>query len=322
MATFIPPLDLGQFTPSAAAISSWLYQIWKYLQENPIQSGETIQEEITTAVGETVPGAVEDYMEEHPVQSPVTSVNAKVGAVILEYKDLVGDGSTLPIYRASNDEISNEDLLDAWAEGCRFALVDDESPYMMVRNNNTITLLPLSGGGGGGGGSDDAIKSINGTIMPNTSGNAVVTASNLPMSSSDSTTIKNAIDAKTTLAAVINAIYPVGSIYITTGSANPSTLFAGTTWSRIQDKFLLASGSTYTAGATGGEAEHTLTIAEMPSHNHQITFKGSYLNSGTNRRAPDGASTDSTDYTKDTGGGQPHNNMPPYLVVNVWQRTT
>ena len=66
---------------------------------------------------------------------------------------------------------------------------------------------------------------------------------------------------KTTIA---DLVYPVGSIYMSVNSTSPATLFGGT-WTQIQDTFLLAAGSTYAAGATGGEATHTLTENEMPS---------------------------------------------------------
>ena len=58
---------------------------------------------------------------------------------------------------------------------------------------------------------------------------------------------------------LLNSIYPIGSIYMSVNSTNPEN-FIGGTWERIQDKFLLASGSTYSAGSTGGEATHKLTI--------------------------------------------------------------
>lgn len=67
---------------------------------------------------------------------------------------------------------------------------------------------------------------------------------------------------------IIDLIYPVGSIYMSVNSANPSTLFQGTTWEEVQGRFLLGHSSTYKAGATGGEATHTLTTAEIPSHVH------------------------------------------------------
>ena len=66
---------------------------------------------------------------------------------------------------------------------------------------------------------------------------------------------------------VLLAAYPVGAIYISTSATSPATLFGGS-WTRIEGKFLLGANSTYTAGSTGGEAAHTLTAAEMPSHTH------------------------------------------------------
>ena len=120
---------------------------------------------------------------------------------------------------------------------------------------------------------------------------------------------------------ITNKAYPVGSIYMSVNSTNPSTLFGGT-WERIQDRFLLASGSTYSAGSTGGEATHTLTINEMPSHTHQTGQRASY-GSG-NAYASIGynnSASTSNASTSSTGGGQAHNNMPPYIAVYVWKRT-
>ena len=69
---------------------------------------------------------------------------------------------------------------------------------------------------------------------------------------------------------LFDTIYPVGSIYMSAVNTSPSTLFGGT-WEQIKDTFLLSAGDTYNAGTTGGEAEHTLTTSEMPSHNHSFT---------------------------------------------------
>ena len=66
---------------------------------------------------------------------------------------------------------------------------------------------------------------------------------------------------------ILNAVYPVGSIYISASSTSPGTLFGGT-WERIRGRFLLAENSSIPAGETGGEAHHTLTEQEMPTHTH------------------------------------------------------
>lgn len=73
-------------------------------------------------------------------------------------------------------------------------------------------------------------------------------------------------DAK---AQAILAAHPVGSLYWSSQSTDPGTLFGGT-WTRIKDKFILAAGDTYTNGATGGAATVTLTVNNMPSHSHTI----------------------------------------------------
>ena len=129
-------------------------------------------------------------------------------------------------------------------------------------------------------------------------------------------------DRLDTIASIANAIYPVGSIYISTSSANPSTLFGGT-WEQVEDRFLLAAGSTYTAGSTGGEATHTLTVAEMPSHSHNANV---YYNTAVGGNGVYGSNATGTKYTPGSstvsqGGSQAHNNMPPYIVVYVWKRT-
>lgn len=119
---------------------------------------------------------------------------------------------------------------------------------------------------------------------------------------------------------IVNLIYPVGSIYMSINSTSPQILFGGT-WTQIEDTFLLSAGQTYTAGDTGGEAEHTLTIDEMPEHNHSVA-RGTGTGTtewGLVRFNNLNSSADTTRIGK-TGGGQPHNNMPPYLVVYMWKR--
>lgn len=124
---------------------------------------------------------------------------------------------------------------------------------------------------------------------------------------------------------ILSKVYPVGSIYMSLSSTDPKTLFGGT-WERLKDRFLLAAGDTYSAGATGGEATHTLTKDEMPSHNHYAAINGGTDSYGQNRTTigsfankAQGYSDSSTIFA--TGGGNAHNNMPPYLAVYMWKRT-
>lgn len=123
-----------------------------------------------------------------------------------------------------------------------------------------------------------------------------------------------------------NLIYPVGSIYLSTNSVNPNTLFGGT-WEQIKDRFLLASGDIYYNESIGGDASHILSINEMPNHKHYLmsgevggsilfpSYSGiTYDNTGATEKY--GYAT----ITTSTGGTQAHNNMPPYLAVNIWKR--
>lgn len=127
-------------------------------------------------------------------------------------------------------------------------------------------------------------------------------------------------------ASIIDIVYPVGSIYMSVNAADPSKLFSGTAWEKLEGRFLLGSSSTYANGATGGEATHALTIDEMPEHRHSIAFPnagGPYGDA--NISYPESSGTEKTWLaemckTQSAGGSAAHNNMPPYLVVNMWKR--
>lgn len=150
----------------------------------------------------------------------------------------------------------------------------------------------------------------------------------------------NTVDGtlSTFMAEIGAIIYPVGAIYISTDSTSPATLFGGT-WERIQDKFLLAAGSIYGAGATGGSATHSLsgttnghalTINEMPSHAHNITVSGVKLDTGNAITVYEVGMESIGGSTDIIGGDSAHSHtfttnagdtMPPYLAVYVWKRT-
>lgn len=132
-------------------------------------------------------------------------------------------------------------------------------------------------------------------------------------------------------ATLVDLFYPIGSIYMSTDTTNPQSRFTGTYWLPIYNRFLLGAGDTYKAGTMGGEATHTLTRSEIPSHYHD-----EYLgNDGGPDSAPSGYSGwPSIAYTSNktwwatgsktsaAGGDGAHNNMPPYLAVYMWRRVT
>lgn len=119
--------------------------------------------------------------------------------------------------------------------------------------------------------------------------------------------------------ALLNLHYPVGSIYMSVNNNSPAS-FIGGSWTRIQDVFLLAAGTSYTAGSTGGSATHTMTLDELVNHTHTYGPAGnSGLNGATGGSGwlPQSTSAE----TGGAGGGQPFSIMPPYLAVYVWKRT-
>lgn len=167
-----------------------------------------------------------------------------------------------------------------------------------------------------------------------------------------STTLKEVIQADVTQAVAEAKLsgHPVGSYYWSSESTDPSALFGGT-WERVKDRFVLAAGDSYTVGATGGEATHTLSISEMPAHSHSIRLNTEGADNGYGGFMPDmgtpcaiktntggypsvessnGVFTDRTrstdqiadsEFIQETGGSTPHNNMPPYIAAYCWKRT-
>ena len=156
-----------------------------------------------------------------------------------------------------------------------------------------------------------------------------------------------------TKADLLDMLYPVGHVYISTNNVDPGTLFGGTWQALPAGRVLLAQGESdwgtnYTAGSTGGEATHKLTTSEMPAHNHKGStnstgahnhtircHSGSYsgknmiyesLRNGTSAYFNGDWTNDNgvhshTVTINNNGGGAAHNNMQPYLAVYMWKRT-
>lgn len=127
----------------------------------------------------------------------------------------------------------------------------------------------------------------------------------------------------------LNFFYPVGSYYETTDTTfDPNTSWTGTWELEAGGLVHVSAGTNYAVTSNvqdGGEATHTLTIGEMPSHYHGITI-GGYTNNvsaGSGFTVPNinnqGGRNNPT--TSPAGGGKAHNNMQPYKIVNRWHRT-
>lgn len=134
---------------------------------------------------------------------------------------------------------------------------------------------------------------------------------------------------------ILNKVYPIGSIYISVNNVNPGNLFGGTWTSFGEGRTLIGAGTgtdangkqmTFTAGATGGEYSHQLTVNEMPSHNHSPSSTGkvqlanlgggSYVVADLSQKG----NTNWAYKTASTGGNQAHSLMGPYIVGYMWRR--
>lgn len=124
---------------------------------------------------------------------------------------------------------------------------------------------------------------------------------------------------------ILNMIYPVGSIFISTSSANPSTTMGGT-WTRYgQGRVLVGVNESdtdfSTAGKTGGEKTHLQTVDEMPSHTHGFRGGGENNYVRVEPSSTYGYSGNSDKTTNATGGNKPFNIMQPYITTYMWLRT-
>ena len=150
---------------------------------------------------------------------------------------------------------------------------------------------------------------------------------------------------------LLDTFYPVGSIFISTVSTNPSSYMGGT-WQRFGNGQTLVGvnendGDFNSVQKTGGEKRHTLTTSEMPSHSHEArdvnghkayfwawtggphpaptlwipggNVAGGAMPAGGNplmsKQSWEGYTT------TNTGGGGSHNNLQPYITVYMWKRT-
>ena len=129
--------------------------------------------------------------------------------------------------------------------------------------------------------------------------------------------------------ALVNAVYPVGSIYISVTNTNPAYLFGGTWAAFGTGRTLVGVDTTQnefnTVQKTGGSKTHTLTLSQIPPHSHKTVEKMGYIFYGGERAAGpaegNGYATDSnTLNTGSAGGGEAHNNLQPYITVYMWRR--
>lgn len=104
---------------------------------------------------------------------------------------------------------------------------------------------------------------------------------------------------------IIDKLYPVGSIYMSTKSTNPSS-FIGGTWTAITERFLVGSGTNFPAGSTGGQADMGIHKSGDEDGGTHTLYDGS---GGFGGRV------------MVSGSSYSGKILPPYKSVYMWERT-
>lgn len=153
--------------------------------------------------------------------------------------------------------------------------------------------------------------------------------------------VANGIYVEDVTTEILKAMMPVGFVVTLGVSTDPATLYGFGTWTQIEGQVVVgkaSSGTFNTLNATGGEETHTLTTAEMPSHTHANRWRA-WMPSSTGALSTNDLGGDATMVTDNASGsygtsisGNPtlglaagsdgaHNNLQPYIVKYVWERT-
>jgi len=229
--------------------------------------------------------------------------------------------------------IVNGDKIMVWSDGTNF--------YDLQAQNLTGTLAIAKGGTG----QTTANAAFN-ALAPAQTANRLLKSdgTNTSFAQAVLTTdvtgtlpVANGGTGVTSLAALGNLFYPVGSIYTSTVATNPGTLLGFGTWAAFAaGKTIIGNGGGFSAGATGGSADavvvaHTHTISD-PGHNHNFnyaawnwTVQGGASPVNANREGVGAGTTSSASTgitgTNSAGVSGTNANLPPYIVVYMWQRT-
>ena len=154
---------------------------------------------------------------------------------------------------------------------------------------------------------------------------AVTADANVDVTGLRNLTVSGTLTIGSNTATTLQAVYPVGSIYINAAvTTNPGTLLGFGTWAAFGTGRVIvgynASDSDFDAlQETGGVKTHTLTTSEMPSHTHTVVMSTSDTDQG---NLSQGATSGTSTYTSAaTGGGAAHTNVQPYIVAYMWRRT-
>lgn len=121
---------------------------------------------------------------------------------------------------------------------------------------------------------------------------------------------------------LLNQIYPVGSLYITTNETNPSN-FLGGTWEKITSDAYLKIVSSNAGTLSGTSSDHKIPISSMPSHRHglkgALTGETKAITNTGNDWAQITQNWSQEGFIGYTGGGQAY--YPYYYGIYVFRRT-
>ena len=174
-------------------------------------------------------------------------------------------------------------------------------------------------------------KSTGAFTTLSTSGKATLASAEVTGTLTATATLAKGL-TETALDAVLKAVYPVNSIYLTESNSTPETLGLPGVWERYAQGKALTGYSTSVSAFknvnSGGNMNHTLNLAQMPRHRHSISdSRANNPNAYTkNGKHPDRATYDGPDYHTNYTGGT--NNgatsafslLQPYQVVQAWRR--
>lgn len=228
--------------------------------------------------------------------------------------------------------------------GKKVMVFSDGTNFYTIDANSLTSTLPVANGGTG------ATSFTSGALLKGAGTSAVSPASSSDILGQIGTVpVANGGTGVTTAAAITslvgNLLFPIGAIYSSTSSTNPGTALGFGTWAAFgAGRTLIGNGGGFTAGTTGGSAD-----AIIPNHDHNATFTGTALPThqhSLNARFVGAGGTTGGDLNKDYGtgaytdavsagtpsgtvtvananGGQSvtNANLPPYIVVYMWQRT-
>lgn len=339
----ISATDTKYTHPSATALASGLYKVTTSSQGH-VTAGVPVTKEDITALG--IPGS-DTNTTYAPFKAATSSAAGGSGLVPApaagaQTKYLRADGTwqTPPdnnttygvMTAATSSAAGTSGLAPAPAAGAANRYLRSDGTWAVPPDTNTtygvgsasaLGLTKLYTGTGTATDGTMTQSAINTALSGKAASSHNHSASNI---TSGTLAIARGGTGVTTNAAIGLKAYPVGAVYISYVSTSPASLFGGT-WTAITGRFPYFNAGT----GTGGSNTHSLTSAQMPRHNHQVTgvvltdagstvvANGAYYSFTQGIRGSNYTGGSAT--TQSAANGDSHNNMPAYQTLYAWRRT-